>query len=200
MVLKITKNGNKYSIKSTNMDSTVYLNDIQVYEKSLENGDIVFIYGYKIIPLSKYLIIQSSNKVLRINTPSIVPCELPQYTGEILETEEDDNATIYNDNDYYSRSPRFVTSIIEENIKIDNPPGKITPDETPVLYTIGPMLTMSMSSIVSAAVSIMNLKNNNSGIMSSLPAIFVSVAMLASTLLWPTLMKKYNKKKSKKEK
>ena len=195
----ITKNGNKYSIKSTNMDSNVYLNDIQVYEKSLENGDIVFIYGYKIIPLSKYLIIQSSNKVLRINTPSIVPCELPQYTGEILETEEDDNATIYNDNDYYSRSPRFVTSIIEENIKIDNPPGKITPDETPVLYTIGPMLTMSMSSIVSAAVSIMNLKNNNSGIMSSLPAIFVSVAMLASTLLWPTLMKKYNKKKSKKQ-
>ena len=91
------------------------------------------------------------------------------------------------------QEPRFVTSIIEENVKIDSPPGKIEPDETPVLYTIGPMLTMSMSSIVSATVSVMNLKNGNGSITSALPAIVVSVAMLSSTLLWPTLMKKYNK-------
>lgn len=195
----LIKNGNKYLIKVKDINSNIYFNDESMIEKVLENGDIVFLYGYKIIPLNNYIIIKSSNQNIKINNSNIVSRELPKYNSTPETTEEDDNATIYNDNDYYSRSPRFVTSIIEENIKIDNPPGKVEADETPVLYTVGPMLTMSMSSIVSAVVSIMNLKSNDGGLVSSLPAILVSVAMLASTLVWPTLMKKYNKKKAKKQ-
>ncbi len=195
----ITKKDHRYLIKSKDINSFVYVNNNRVNDKLLENGDIVFIYGFKIIVLNNYLIINNWKNSLKINTPSIIEKPLPKYTGPLLSTEEDDNATLYNENDYYSRSPRFVTTIVEEDLKIDSPPGKIEADETPVLYTIGPMLTMSMSSVVSATVSVMNLKNGSGSIISTLPAIIVSVTMLTSTLLWPTLMKKYNKKRTKKK-
>lgn len=195
----LIKKDKKITVKAKDNNCAVYVNDTRVNNKVIENGDIIFIYGYKIIILNNYLIINNPQKCLQINSPNIVQKPLLQYVGNLLPTEEDDNATIYNENEYYSRSPRFVTSINEENIKIDNPPGKVEPDETPVLYTIGPMLTMSMSSIVSAATSIINIRSGNGNLSTAFPAILVSVAMLASTLLWPTLMKKYNKKRTKKK-
>lgn len=195
----IVKKDHRYLIKSKDINSFVYVNNNRVNSKVLKNGDTIFIYGFKIIVLNDYLIINNWKNSLKINTSSIIAKPLPEYTSPLLPAEEDDNATLYNENDYYSRSPRFLTTIVEEELKIDSPPGKIEIDETPVLYTIGPMLTMSMSSVVSATVSVMNLKNGSGSIMSSLPAIIVSVTMLTSTLLWPTLMKKYNNKRIKKK-
>ena len=80
--------------------------------------------------------------------------------------------------------------------RIDSPPGKIQEDQTPVIYTIGPMITMTMSSAVSVTTSIMNIQRGNATFKSTLPALLVAVAMIASTILWPSLMKKYNKKKT----
>ena len=192
-------NGKDRIIKAKDNNSLIYVNNIPTKEKKIENGDIIFIYGYKIIVINNYLVINNPHKKLKINNQNIIQKGLPMYQSQPLPTKEDDNAKIYHENQYYSRSPRFVTSIIEENLKIDNPPTKIEQDETPVLYTIGPMLTMSMSSIVSASISIINLKKGNGNLTNALPAIIISVTMLISTLLWPTLMRSFNKKRVKKK-
>ena len=191
----LIKQNNKYTIKAKDNNIGIYVNNRKEINKTLNNGDIVFILGYKIIVLNSYIIINSYVNGITINSPKIVKKDLPNYNGELLPTEEDENAELYTENDYFSRAPRFVTSINEENFRIDNPPGKVEPDDTPVLYTVGPMLTMAMSSIVSASVSVINLANGNGTILSALPAIIISVTMLTSTLLWPTLMKKYQRKK-----
>lgn len=195
----LVKQNNKYLIKSKGNNSAVYINDHREINKVLENGDIIFIMGYKIIVLNSYIIINSSINEITINSPKIVKKELPKYNGNLEPSIDDENAELYTENDYFSRAPRFVTSINEEDFTIDSPPGKVEPDETPVLYTVGPMLTMAMSSIVSASVSVINLTNGKGTLLSALPAIVVSLAMLSSTLLWPTLMRKYQKKKQKKQ-
>ena len=195
----LTKQNNKFILKTLDTNFGVYVNDHRENNKVLSNGDIIFILGYKIIVLNDYLIINSFTNGISINSPYIVNRELPKYSGELLPGIEDDNAELYSENDYFSRSPRFVTSIGEDEMKIDNPPGKQEPDETPVIYTIGPMLTMAMSSIVSASTSVINLMNGRGTLLTVMPAIVISVAMLGSTLLWPTLMRKYNRKKQKKK-
>ena len=195
----LTKQNNKFILKTLDTNFGVYVNDHRENNKVLSNGDIIFILGYKIIVLNDYLIINSFTNGISINSPYIVNRELPKYSGELLPGIEDDNAELYSENDYFSRSPRFITSIGEDEMKIDNPPGKQEPDETPVIYTIGPMLTMAMSSIVSASTSVINLMNGRGTLLTVMPAIVISVAMLGSTLLWPTLMRKYNRKKQKKK-
>ena len=145
------------------------------------------------------IIINNFEDRLKINSGLIVKRSLPKYTEELINTIEDDNAVLYNENDYFSRQPRFVTSIKEEDLKIDNPPGKLEQDETPLLYTLGPMVTMTMTSAVSVATSISNISSGKSTWKAAIPAIVIAVAMIASTILWPSLMKRYNKKKTEKK-
>ena len=191
----LTKDDKGFIIKNNDGKYGIYVNNTKVSTKRLESGDSIFILGYTIIVLDKYIILSGKAQV---NSDKIEKSRLPQYKNELLKTTEDDNATIYSENDYYSRQPRFTTSIKEEQLRIDNPPGKVEPDDTPVLYTVGPMITMTMTSAVSVATSISNLANGKA-FSSAIPAIVISVAMIASTILWPSLMRKWQKKKQKKQ-
>ena len=195
----LIKEGNHFSIKAKDENIGVYVNDYNEKVKVLENGDIIFIMGYKIIILNDYIVINGYVNGVGINSSNIVKRDLPNFKSEVAKTIDDDNAELYGENDYYSRSPRFVTTIPDENLKIDSPPGKSEPDNTPVIYTIGPMLTMAMSSVVSASTSIMTALNGNGTVATILPTALVSVAMLTSTILWPTLMRNYSKKKQKEQ-
>lgn len=195
----ITKQGNKLTVKTIDSNFGIYVNNHRENIKTLENGDVVFIMGFKIIALNDYIIINNYASGVKINSGNIISKELPKYNGELLATMDDDNAELYGENDYFSRSPRFVTSIVDEDLKIDSPPGKIEPDDTPVMYTVGPMLTMAMSSVVTASTSVINIANGKGTLLTALPAIVISVAMLGSTILWPSLMRRYQKKKQKKK-
>lgn len=191
----LEKSGNQYIIRAKTIDSAVYVNKTRVNNKLIENGDIIFIYGFRIILVNNYMIINNFNSGLKIVSSNISLKDMPNYTGQLAEPIDDDSAKLYQENDYFSRQPRFVTSILEEDVRIDNPPGKIEPDNTPILFTVGPMLTMAMSSLVSVSTSVINLVNGNGTMLSALPAMVIAVVMLCSTLLWPSLMRRYNRKK-----
>ena len=190
----LVKDDNGFYIKTNDTKIGIYVNNIKVSSKRLETGDIIFIMGLRMIILNNYIII-NNNESIKINSIKIVKKDLPKNNEKLLETVDDETATLYTENDYFSRQPRFVTSIIEENIKIDNPPGAQEPDDTPVLYTVGPMLAMTMTSIISVSTSIINVTSGKSTIWRILPSIIISITMIASTLLWPNLLKRYNKKK-----
>ena len=192
----LIKDDKGISIKTNDNKYGIYVNNNKVSNKRLESGDSVFILGYTIIVLRDYIIM---NEGAQVKTSSIRKKSLPVYEEELLKTVEDDNATIYSENDYYSRQPRFTTSLSKEELKIDSPPGKVEEDDTPVLYTIGPMITMTMTSAVSMSTSIANLMNGQGNKSSAIPAIVISLAMITSTILWPSLMRKYQKKKQRKK-
>ena len=190
----LTRKNNAFYIKALDNDIGIYINDHREVNKKLSNGDIIFVVGYKMIILNDIIIINKYTNGVTINSENIVPVELPKYQGELLKTEDDDDAELYSENDYFSRSPRFVTTIGDEEMKIDNPPGKSEPDDTPVIYTIGPMLTMAMSSVVSASTSITNVVKGNGTLWTVLPKGVISVAMLVSYFLWTSLIRRYSKK------
>ena len=175
----------------------VYVNNNRVKEKRLEIGDEIFLFGYRIIVLNGYILMSNVFHNLRLNTTGIVSAALPQQNKELLKTIDNDNATLYKENDYFSRQPRFVTSVVDETIQIVSPPAKVEQEEMPLIYTLGPMLTMTMTSAVSITTSVMSMLKSNATFKSALPALLIGVAMIASTLLWPSLMKRYNKKKLK---
>ena len=194
----ITKRGKNLTIKALDKDYGVYVNNIRFNYKKLVNGDIAFIMGYRIIVMNSYVYVGDIGNSVRVNSIRLVKKGIPSYEAPLEETVDDDNAVLYGADDYFSRTPRFVTSINEEELRIDNPPGKAVPDDTPIMLTVGPMLTMAMSSVISASVSIINVLQNKSSVLSVIPTAFIAVAMLTSTMLWPTLTRKYNNKKQKK--
>ena len=190
-----------FKIKTLDTNYGVYVNNNKVSERVLESGDKIFILGYTIIVLNDILLINNFNNKMKINSNHIVRRDLPKFADELEETVEDDNAVLYTENDYFSRQPRFTTSISDEQLKIDSPPGKVEPDDTPLIYTLGPMITMTMTSAISVTTSINNLMSGKASAAAIIPSLVIAVAMIASTILWPSLMRRYQKKKqAKKEK
>ncbi len=190
----LSKNENGIKIQNIE-DSLIFLNNTPVTDSVVENGDTIFIYGYRIIVIGDNILINNPYNNMKIHSDNITKVNLNVEDKELLKTTDDDSATIYSDNDYYSRQPRFVTSINEEVLQIDNPPSKVTPDDMPLIYTLGPMLTMTMTSAVSITTTIMNMTSGKSTWATAIPALLIAAAMIASTLLWPSLMKRYNKKR-----
>ena len=118
-------------------------------------------------------------------------------------TNEEKNAEleVYEESDYFFRSPRFRTIIEKEEMVIDPPPGKEKQEDIPFIYTMGPMMTMGMSSILSLYNTVDSISSGERTLQQSLPSLVMAVGMLASMFLWPLLTKRYQKKqKIKREK
>ena len=172
--------------------TTVYVNKKRIVKtKRLEYGDIIFLFGLKLILLKHdtqdYLLVNNPNNLLEFSTAYV----------NVIKTQsdfQDDNKELpddsqYTEKDYFYRTPRFYRTIEPYKVSIDSPPGKVEEDKTPAILTIGPTITMSMTSIVMLGSSFLQVMNGYAPVGSLLLSLF----MLASSLFWPFLTKKYQK-------
>ena len=190
---KITKQNNAYVITGMNSNTVIYVNGNRINASYLKPGDIVFIFGLRIIFMGSFIVINNPNNQVKINSNAFVP-----YQDQIVMQEmakEDNYIPLYKDDDYFEKAPRFITKFEPQDISIDAPPQKDESEDPPILLTIGPMLSMSLISIVMAYSSLSEAVRDASGIASAIPSLVVAGAMLLSVALWPSLTKRYETKK-----
>lgn len=192
----IYQNGTWY-LENYSTSYGTYVNDRLAVNSRIYHGDIIFIMGLKIIPVGNSLIINNigslvslDNSVFKIKHPRVQP---PIDEGNSKEEVID----FYNEEDYFFRSPRFKAGIEPVSITIDAPPAKNEADDTPLLYVIGPMLSMGMVSLFMGYGSLSSLSSgNNSG---ASIQIVMCVLMLVSMIMWPLLNRRFQKRKVKKQ-
>lgn len=199
---KLVFENGKYVLYALSKRYGTYVNNLRVFEKkTLEYGDTIFLNGLKIV-FMKYQFNAKLNIYYYGNSLLVSGLTMATYDSieeSFSEDAEDLDMKWYKDNDYFHKTPRFVSEIKEKEIKIDVPPAKEPENDMPVILTVGPMLTMSMSSMVMAFTSIANLRNGGGSLSSALPSIVMSIAMVASTLLWPSITRKFEEKRRKKK-
>ncbi len=192
----LTYNENTWYIQDLNSNYGTYVNNELVMQKRLYHGDIVFIMGLKIIVLGNTIIINNIGDLIKIDNrlfSAISPIVQPIINEDnILE----ENIELYKEEDYFFRSPRFKAGIEPVEIIIDPPPSKEKVDTTPLLYVIGPMISMGMVSLMMGYSSISNVISGEKDIYSALPNIIMCIAMLLTMIFWPLLNKSYQKKQS----
>lgn len=198
---KLIYNNGSWAIQDLNSKYGTYVNNVAVTTKNLEYGDSIFIMGLKIVIMRDFVVVNSIGDNIRFdsNTFSIMnPIIQHQTEDDVI---EDESIDFYTENDYFFRSPRFKSKIEPVNITVDDPPGKEKPNEMPMIYVVGPMFTMAMSSVAFGYTSISGVINGTQELSSAMPTLVMSVGMLLSMLLWPLLSAKYQKKQvAKKEK
>ena len=159
------------------------------------SGDIIFIMGLKIIIGTNFIIINNPNNKVTYNKSVLTPFELKEESeANPFDAEDDLYLELYQPEDYFLRQPRFKSSIENAEIQIDAPPAKQTVQEMPLLYTIGPMITMAMTSMVTLVSTLTNVLMNGRSWTAAIPSIVIAVAMLCSVLIWPSLTRNYNRK------
>lgn len=191
----LQKNNNFFVLQVVDSKTAVYVNHQRVLEsKQIFYGDIIFTFGLKIIPMKHdggdYLLVNNPGNLLEFNV-SIVQV-VPKKSDFI-----DDNAVlsedVFSNVDTFYRTPHFYKTILPYTLKIDSPPGRRGDNDTPVLLTIGPMLTMSITSVMMVLTQFNSIAKGEKDFESSLTAIISACVMLASSLLWPFLTRAYKK-------
>ena len=157
----------------------VYVNGRRVTSHKLCPGDEIYIMGTTMVYYPDKLLLPASVKT------SLQPLDslelLPPSRSEAR--------------DPYVRTPRIVKSLEKGQITIDPPPPPMAKKTIPYLLNVGPSLTMSLAMLVSMGVAINNAANGGStGTL--ITSVATAASMLLGALLWPSLMRRYNRKQA----
>lgn len=88
--------------------------------------------------------------------------------------------------------------IIEpKTLNIELPQALPQADDTPFMMSAGPSFIMGIASVVMALMSIVSMKNGNESMTSILPTLIMSGSMACTMMLWPIMMRIYEKRKRK---
>lgn len=195
---KLIYSEGKWSVQDLNSRYGTYVNNFAISATNLEYGDIIFIMGLKIIVMKDMIIINNIGNLVNYD-PNIFAEEysLIQRQTE-MDNPDEETIEFYKEDDYFYRAPRFKTKIEPANINIDSPPGKPEEDKTPLIYTVGSMLTMATMSASTGVTALNSVLEGTKDFKEVAPTIISSLAMLSTMLLWPMLSKNYQKRQAKK--
>ncbi len=197
--IKIYKHENKYLLEQTNA-GTVYVNNkiISDNQAVIKLGDKITIFSLEIILLKNMIFMNNPGNTVKI--PNLDFGLLPYKDNDdepknIIIQDKD----LYDKKDYYSKSPRIRRVIETKKIKLSPPPSKNDNEELPFILTVGPMATMGIMSIVMLVNTIMRISNGQATMEQSWPQLVMASAMLLSMLMWPAIIRVYNKKQKEKK-
>ena len=160
-------------------------------------GDEIAFFGARLILLGKMIVVISSEEVLKVEANSSGLSLTKLENTETLEDLETKDRDLYNDEDYFSKSPRLRRTIEKKDIEISDPPQEEKIGEVPMILTMGPMLTMGVSSVVMLSTSISQLISGAADFSNVGGQFIIGLTMLISTLVWPVLIDFYNRRSTK---
>ncbi len=196
---QIIRKENRIILINNNAKNGVYVNNARVInKKELKIGDNIFISGLRIIlsvlnDSNAYAMLINNASISSI-TVSILPTgEITSLYDTFTESEVESEFPLYNDNEYFYKKPRVFPKLEALDMNVDAPPNKQDHEDRPFLLTIGPMLTMSMTSFVSMFSTLNAITNGETTWKNARPQLIICGAMIASVFIWPLLTKWYTK-------
>lgn len=179
----------RWSITDMQSSNGTFVNETRIAIRQLVPGDIVYIMGLKIIVGNGFFALNDPDHAVSLNAGAISEMvqQIPAQAG-LIDRVEPELET-------FLSSPRLRRSAIRHSLSVDAPPAIQKIEEVPLALLLGPALTMGMTAIVMAVVAAINLYNGTSTLLTSLPTIIMSFAMLCGTVLWPMLTKQSERRR-----
>lgn len=202
-IARINYENNNLKFNYTTPSHYIYINNKPIRQSQIiKIGDRINFAGLSILFLKEILIINRIPNILLIKE-SLAKIESCRFnTSDKPMNVEIKDKDLYNDNDYFQKAPRIRRVIKTKEIKLSPPPSKEGNQELPLILTIGPMLTMGVTSAVMLTDTMMKINSGQATWQNSWSSIVSSSAMLVSMLVWPLITNwynKYSKKKRRKE-
>ena len=182
----------RYTLVNASESMGIYVNNKPVVSSiKIMSGDVIFILGLKIIIIydkqGPYMIINNPNNSVLFDDTIFRPRNLEQMPYNVENEEDNIDLTLYSENDYFHKKPRFMKLLEEVDMNIDAPPNKENDKDQNLLLTVGPMVTTGMTSMVTMYSALNNIFTNKATLQSSIPSLLIAGSMLLATILWPTL-------------
>lgn len=198
LLIQLDKQTNKIIVKNLNTSISLFVNNNFCTDSVLANGDVIFIAGVYIYFFGKIILINNNKNQVLSNSSNIqrrVINENPtiDYTDKI-----DREVCFFNKDSYFERPPRFKRKIENKVFNIDSPPQKQTQEEMPLVFTVAPMLTMGMMSLVTGITALQRVLDGKSTLEDEFSSLLMCGCMMLSMILFPLAQRFYTKIKKKK--
>jgi len=82
---------------------------------------------------------------------------------------------------------RFARSIEKKQFTVDAPPEREPEEKATLIQRMGPSMLMGFASLMSACVFCTLILDSNSSPLRALPMVFMAIAMLAGSVVWPVV-------------
>lgn len=191
-----------WTIENIDKKIGTFINDVSIKDevKTLQNGDIIYIVGLKIVLLGNTIFINNPSKMVSWNTMTFSICKDEQklVKDDKENNEDNDEIELYDDNDYFSRAPRIINIIKNERVKIDPPPNLQNQEEMPAILMLGSSLTMGLTMCISIFTTISGRANGTATSKDTITSLLVSFLMLIGMILFPILTRKWEKNRKEK--
>lgn len=198
--MKLTYQKKAWILEDLNSQYGTFVGDHRISGLTrLNHGDVIFAMGLKIIVLGDSILVNNPLNSVYCDERLLPPLIEIKNNEKLSSEEEEEEVKLYDENEYFVRSPRFRETVEEEIFKIEAPPNTEEQEDTPWLLTIGPMITMGSTSFVMLIVSFISMKQGNRELISILPTLAISISMMAGTLIWPSLNRSFAKKQHQKK-
>jgi len=197
LVIEYDKNINSIVLKKLNKDNKLFINNKLCDSSNLVSGDIIFYLGINIYYFGSLLLISNNKNDLQFNS-----LKLNKRISNVNETKDytqfiDKDIKLYDKSNYFQRPPRFKRKIETKTFNIDEPTQKENQEEMPLIFTIAPMLTMGMMSLVSGVTALQRVLEGKSTLKDEFSSLLMCGCMMLSMILFPLAQKFYTKMKKK---
>ncbi len=193
--LKITFNAGKFAVYNLNTALPMYVNGIPCDSADLRHGDNIFMLGFKLTIINDIFYVNNPNKLVKFDSQVFSLRQIPTLDYTKITSEPDPVIEMYKKEDYFLKPPRFDEKIEEKVLVIDPPPSAQNQEEMPAIFTMGSMMMMGMSSVMTGVITLTNVLNGNQKLSDAWPSLLTAGAMLTCMLVLPTLSKMYTKHK-----
>lgn len=191
--ITLTKDGNHWICESNGLKA--YVLDKVFRKRNLFQGDYIFFDGLKVIVINNLLLVNNpNNRVAISNNNSLTPYKfIPQKM--VYQTGITNDQKRFNKDEFFYKSPRFRSIREPKEISITPPPNmQENTQVTPTILTIGPALTTSSMSAFSLFQSLQSYALGETTFSRVVPTLLSAGVMLASSFLWPSLTRAYQKR------
>ncbi|HWQ79802.1 MAG TPA: type VII secretion protein EssC [Anaerovoracaceae bacterium] len=180
------------TITDTSSNGT-FVNGIKIHgAQRLNYGDIIYILGLKLVMLGGIIAVNRPSEPVTLK--GFVPYKPePADVASPAEKKEGD--------DYYQRSPRLIEPLDDETIEIEAPPNPSRSQRQPLIFTIGPSMTMILPMAAGVLFVVWSTQQSENGIASPFMymGIITSVTAAFIGVFWALANFRYTKRKEHEE-
>ncbi len=188
-----------FKIINYNVNVPMFINDKMVVSSILRPGDYVFILGFSIAIYGNILIFNNPNNLVTFNEEILKYRNIPVNDDVDYKNEIELNVPLYTKKDFFQRIPRIRRVIENKELRIDAPPQMQTNEDMPLILTIGPMMVMGLTSLVSGVIAIIKIRSGEATIKNSITTLVMSGSMLIGMIVFPLIQRFYIKHRTKKK-
>lgn len=193
----LVKENNGIILKNLYTNNKLFVNESLFNELYLQTGDSIFIGGIFIYYFGSLLLVSNNKNDLTFNSQKINKRLLRENPITDYSEYIDEEISFFEKNKYFQRPPRFKRQIEKKVFNIDPPTQKEKEEDTPLIFTIAPMLTMGMMSMVTGVTSLQKVISGESSLKEQFSSLLMTGCMLVTMIIFPLIQKSYDKKKKK---